>query len=86
MKFCPECGTQLNGTMRFCPECGYSLVVSSHDPFGDIDHEELVFHIEKNIAKSKTLQKSYSFAIEKKMTIDEALSLLYPQYDFLSRL
>lgn len=86
MKFCPECGTQLNGTMRFCPECGYSLVVSSHDPFGDIDHEELVFHIEKNIAKSKTLQKSYSFAKEKKMTIDEALSLLYPQYDFLSRL
>lgn len=86
MKFCPECGTQLNETMKFCPECGYSLIISFHDPFGDIDYEELAYHIEKNIAKPQTLQKSYSFVEEKKMTVNEVISLLYSQYDFLSRL
>lgn len=24
-KFCPSCGTQLNGTGKFCPECGCKL-------------------------------------------------------------
>lgn len=27
MKFCPECGTHVEG-MKFCPECGYSLVTT----------------------------------------------------------
>ena len=25
VKFCPECGTKLNGPMKFCPECGFDL-------------------------------------------------------------
>ena len=82
MKFCPECGTRLNETMKFCPECGYALIVSTHDPFGNIDCEELAWQMKR---KTNSLQKSYSFT-EKKITIDEALSLLYPQYHFLSKL
>ena len=29
MKFCPECGTPVDG-MKFCPECGYKLTVSNN--------------------------------------------------------
>ncbi|MDE1840243.1 MAG: zinc-ribbon domain-containing protein, partial [Thaumarchaeota archaeon] len=25
MKFCPECGKDLNGSTKFCPECGINL-------------------------------------------------------------
>ena len=27
MKFCPECGTKVEG-MKFCPECGYRIVAN----------------------------------------------------------
>ena len=45
MKFCPECGTKLDETMRFCPKCGHPVEISSQDPFFHIDPELLARRI-----------------------------------------
>lgn len=31
MKFCPECGTKVEG-MKFCPECGYKISSTVNNP------------------------------------------------------
>lgn len=87
MKFCPECGTKLDETMRFCPECGHPVEISSQDPFFHIDPELLARRIKQHTAPSRTMVKeSYTFTGNSMMTIDEVLSLLFPQLDILSRL
>ena len=45
MKFCPECGTHVEG-MKFCPECGYSLVTTKEKV---IDFES----VKKSLKKTK---------------------------------
>ncbi len=56
MKFCPECGTKIEG-MKYCPECGYKVELDSQ-----IDSSSRTVSEEKTLLEFST----YMFGIEGK--------------------
>lgn len=75
MKFCPECGTKVEG-LKFCPECGYKTTGS---------------HTANNNPKNKPLTdeqtlfefSTFMFGLEdKKKSIAKGIDLSLPQFNY----
>lgn len=74
MKFCPECGTKIEG-LKFCPECGKKLS----------EEQSTVVESTINSTSEKTLLEfsTFMFGLEdKKKNIAKGIDLSLPQYNY----
>lgn len=76
MKFCPECGTNIEG-MKFCPECGYK--VNEDSAASPIESATVSHSNEQIIVEFNT----FMFGLEgKKQNITKNIDLSIPQMHY----
>lgn len=63
MKFCPECGTKVEG-MKFCPECGYKVAVAESSQIQPQKQETNVTEQEEKVILEFS---TFMFGIDEKM-------------------
>ena len=62
MKFCPECGSDLNGSTKFCPECGFNILSIKNEQ--DNPHESIINDISEQTS-SRELGNNLEDAVAK---------------------
>ena len=78
MKFCPECGSKLEGNVKFCPECGYKIAKNDSNRNELVENNEKV-HSEdyiKDVLKSSYITNlSITPDIPEKILVNASVSI-----------